>query len=574
MANQTCNPSILTQALGITATGPRTVIVLADPIIWDAETSYEYLTLVASTDFGQGYLSKRDVPAGTPLTNTDYWIPVASFNAQLAAIQQQLGSVQTDVDSITDKVTEMSDRVSAICYRIEDYRQEGDADDSQAFERMLTDIKASGAPATVLGNGSYSGSLTLDQTDVTFVGGTFTGTMTVDLQASGNDTPSNVTFNGCVFDTGDANGLVLTCGTGIKVTGCEFKQTVNGSGIYAKAMPTAHQQLKQTIISNCRFYGGYAVYLESLNTSAGPGYMYLSADTTITNCEMVNLLGNVYMVGADGFVISNNTMFLSLGGSNKMDNIYADFVSMPVITGNQLFEAGRSGVHLGTGQNGNVSTNNIVWPGQYVQAPAIYVGEGTVGGQNNLAVMTITGNIIDHPTGDGIYCAKSLVSMFGNSVAYSGSSDHWKGTGELTTPTYAINATQTNVTALCNNTTGSAGFNFLDSKDLANDVSLLNFGRGNFYQADYQYFGFDKPLQITNETQIKYKSQMPLLLIVNQSSIDESVIKGDASTWPKLGCVMCYTQPCTIGTHTLQPQKPELFLLYGGDIHWISTQYS
>lgn len=97
MANQTCNPSILTQALGITATGPRTVIVPADPIIWDAETSYEYLTLVASTDFGQAYISKRDVPAGTELTNTEYWIPAASYNAQLAQIQKGMAQFNTDL---------------------------------------------------------------------------------------------------------------------------------------------------------------------------------------------------------------------------------------------------------------------------------------------------------------------------------------------------------------------------------------------------------------------------------------------------------------------------------------------
>lgn len=97
MADQTCNPSIITQALGIQATGPRTVIVPADPIIWDAETSYEYLTLVASTDFGQAYISKRDVPAGTALTDTDYWIQAASYNAQLAAIQGQLNELTSDL---------------------------------------------------------------------------------------------------------------------------------------------------------------------------------------------------------------------------------------------------------------------------------------------------------------------------------------------------------------------------------------------------------------------------------------------------------------------------------------------
>lgn len=100
MANQTCNPSILNQVLGITATGPRTVIVPADPIIWDAETSYEYLTLVASTDFGQAYISKRDVPAGTLLTNTEYWIPAASYNAQLAQLQKGMSALQGDMSNL------------------------------------------------------------------------------------------------------------------------------------------------------------------------------------------------------------------------------------------------------------------------------------------------------------------------------------------------------------------------------------------------------------------------------------------------------------------------------------------
>lgn len=111
MANQTCNPSIITQALGITATGPRTVIVPADPIIWDAETSYEYLTLVASTDFGQAYISKKDVPAGTELTNTEYWIPAATYNAQLAAIQAQLAEVTPEVKSLSTQVTGIVDGI-------------------------------------------------------------------------------------------------------------------------------------------------------------------------------------------------------------------------------------------------------------------------------------------------------------------------------------------------------------------------------------------------------------------------------------------------------------------------------
>lgn len=97
----TCDVNLVQKALGIQQTGPRTVIVPADPIIWSASTSYEYLTLVASTDFGQGYISKRDVPAGTPLTDTDYWIPAAQYNAQLAQIQRDVSSIKADVSELS-----------------------------------------------------------------------------------------------------------------------------------------------------------------------------------------------------------------------------------------------------------------------------------------------------------------------------------------------------------------------------------------------------------------------------------------------------------------------------------------
>lgn len=107
----TCDVNILKSALGIQQTGPRTVIVPADPIIWDAGTSYEYLTIVASTDFGQAYISKRDVPAGTPLTNTEYWIPAATFNAQLAEIMRQLTN-KADTATVTALQTSLNNEVA------------------------------------------------------------------------------------------------------------------------------------------------------------------------------------------------------------------------------------------------------------------------------------------------------------------------------------------------------------------------------------------------------------------------------------------------------------------------------
>ena len=99
-----CNPTIVQNGVAIQQTGPRTVIVPADPIIWDESTSYEYLTLVASEDFGQGYVSKKDVPSGTPLTNTEYWVPVANFSAQLATIMQDMASINNMLENYVNLV--------------------------------------------------------------------------------------------------------------------------------------------------------------------------------------------------------------------------------------------------------------------------------------------------------------------------------------------------------------------------------------------------------------------------------------------------------------------------------------
>lgn len=103
-----CDVVTTNAPLNLNVIGPRSVIVPADPIEWSAETSYEYLTLVSSADFGQGYVARKDVPSGTPLTNTEYWVPVAQFNAQLAQIMRELANKAntTDLDALKQSLEE------------------------------------------------------------------------------------------------------------------------------------------------------------------------------------------------------------------------------------------------------------------------------------------------------------------------------------------------------------------------------------------------------------------------------------------------------------------------------------
>lgn len=148
-----CSPNVVLNGVAIQATGPRTVIVPADPIEWDESTSYEYLTLVCTSDFGRGYVSKKDVPSGTPLTDTDYWIPVASFNAQLADIQATIAKLNATIDTVKRSTGTIN-----VCDYGADSTGEGDSTSA---------IVAAAAKATIddtlfFPSGKYSVSSTID----------------------------------------------------------------------------------------------------------------------------------------------------------------------------------------------------------------------------------------------------------------------------------------------------------------------------------------------------------------------------------------------------------------------------
>ena len=68
--------------------GARYIPLFADPIDWDIDSSYEPLTVVKYQ--GASYVSKRSVPEGIELLNTDYWILWADYNAQLEQYRQEV----------------------------------------------------------------------------------------------------------------------------------------------------------------------------------------------------------------------------------------------------------------------------------------------------------------------------------------------------------------------------------------------------------------------------------------------------------------------------------------------------
>lgn len=87
--------------------GARYVPILDGP--WDATKNYEPLIMV--TNQGATYLSKTYVPAGTPLTNENFWILSANYNAQFAQLQSQVEQYQTQVNQLEQSLSFIKNNV-------------------------------------------------------------------------------------------------------------------------------------------------------------------------------------------------------------------------------------------------------------------------------------------------------------------------------------------------------------------------------------------------------------------------------------------------------------------------------
>ena len=88
--------------------GARYVPKFADPIDWDDDYSYEPLMIVMHE--GDTYTSAQFVPAGIAITNTDYWVKTADYNAQIAQFADDLDAFELQLDSIGDDVDALENR--------------------------------------------------------------------------------------------------------------------------------------------------------------------------------------------------------------------------------------------------------------------------------------------------------------------------------------------------------------------------------------------------------------------------------------------------------------------------------
>lgn len=69
---------------------------------WDAQTVYAALSVVYANE--QSYVSRKTVPAGTELTNTEYWVKSADWNAQVTEYNRNVENYNKHVEEYNKNV--------------------------------------------------------------------------------------------------------------------------------------------------------------------------------------------------------------------------------------------------------------------------------------------------------------------------------------------------------------------------------------------------------------------------------------------------------------------------------------
>lgn len=80
---------------------------------WDSTKNYEPLTIVTDAN-GNSFTSIKDVPAGTALTDRNYWIQTSSFSGAIDVLQRRMSDAEADIDVLEEWKTETEEPKKAL----------------------------------------------------------------------------------------------------------------------------------------------------------------------------------------------------------------------------------------------------------------------------------------------------------------------------------------------------------------------------------------------------------------------------------------------------------------------------
>ena len=154
--------------------GARYVPILADPFEWDMRKTYEHFTIVGYNNYT--YISRKNVPANTDINNTEYWVNMGSFNAQIEAERITNDNQWLVINSLLKNSFIMRNQVNGFSQKIlvigDSYNDESRAQYSEnsvtVWGKQLLDLFGKGKTAKNIGESGAGWSVAGSNTQSTF----------------------------------------------------------------------------------------------------------------------------------------------------------------------------------------------------------------------------------------------------------------------------------------------------------------------------------------------------------------------------------------------------------------------
>jgi hypothetical protein len=308
---------------------------------------------------------------------------------------------------------------------------DGVVDDTAVFAKMMNSLDDTKRNTIYLTQNYYT-SILVNKRNVTIVGGgTITGSVTIDTPLVGNTQPdSNFRIQNVEFEKGADNFAIRFIKARVgKISNIDVSNDFTYA-IYYNESSTYSQKTAKITISQAWLRGDYGIYLSENNFALG------AADMQVSDCQFYNNITNIHLFHVDGFIESNNTMFLP--GSNsesvvKERNIYADYINWGKFgSGSNYFEAGLESIYMSHFQNTIINNLSIAWCGQRIASSGIKLVNGDV--SDGEAVISSVNNItIMFPTLHGIETDEHMSDLSINDIVIrsAGVSSYYYGVENL-----------------------------------------------------------------------------------------------------------------------------------------------
>lgn len=324
----------------------------ADPIDWDITTQYAPNTVVVDPKSGTAYMSKRAVPAGILLDNTDYWVVI--FNYQRIYDKIMDGVAFNDRDNITaSKDLLVNDMV---WYGGDLYRCTRPISQGSKYipGTNLTPITIANSLATYYGRDrvaqvlndtiNVSGDYTVNAGDITETADNITQHATKDmlLDTDGNRTDDTTgthtthTAGDTVIDT-DGNRTDDTAGTHTVIAGALAVQTttpvryqvptkISGGNYITLATPSGDAYYIPTGVQHDQITAVvpelYGILEQNVtdDMTSGQGMTVDANFVYIGYCNETNTKQIIYKVNRSTGIVTSK-QFTQLGHINSMTNL-------------------------------------------------------------------------------------------------------------------------------------------------------------------------------------------------------------------------------------------------------------